>query len=618
MLDQLRQGAQGWVSKLLMAILVVSFAIWGIGGFEGYGSGTLATVGDEEISIPEFARAYQQYQRSAQSAGREVQPGVVLDRMLLNAALDDQARSFNLGVSSERVAQEIASDATFRGAKGFDKQRYDLILQNAGIRRQDYEADIRQGMVRQQLAGVVAAGIDVPQPMLEAAYRFQNEERTVSSLLVDESAIEPVGDPGEGVLQAYFEENKDSFTAPEYRTLGLILLDPAALAEPAAVSDEEVEKLYEQRKASLTKPERRRVEQITFATPAAATAALEKAASGVDFAALAQDSGAPLVDLGMKTQAEFPDAGIAAAAFAAEPNAVVAVTEGVLQPSLIRVTAVEPGSVTPLEEIADKLRSDVALRAARERVNDVYDQIEDERAGGALLEEAAAKLSLPYRTIAKVSREGLGEDGKPVADLPASKQLLEQAFESDVGIENNALRLGDGSYVFFEVLDIVPARQRPLDEVRDEVVAAWRADETAKRIEEKANALFARLQAGESLATLAAEINATVQTVEGVKRGVGAPGLSANAAAQAFGGPQGHVANAEADTPPDRILLRVDQVVAPLFLADSSDVKSMAAELQQALQNDVLSSFNRQLLQARDTRVNNTAFAQLTGAQQAQ
>jgi peptidyl-prolyl cis-trans isomerase D len=320
----------------------------------------------------------------------------------------------------------------------------------------------------------------------------------------------------------------------------------------------------------------------------------------------------------MKTQAEFLDPGVATAAFAAEPNTIVAAIEGALQPSLIRVVEVEPGSVVPLEEVAERLRDDIALRAAGERINDVYDQIEDERAGGALLEEAATNLSLPYRTIAKVSREGFGEDGAPLADLPGGEQLLAEAFESDVGLENNALRLGDGSYVFYEVLDIVPERQRTLDEVREEAVAAWKANELAARVEAKASALFERLQQGESLAAIAAEIGTTVQTVEGVKRGVGAPGLSANAVAHAFGGPEGHVANAEADTPPARILLRVDRVIAPAFFAEAADTEAIAEQLKEAMENDVLSSFNRQLLQARDTRVNNAAFAQLTGTAQAQ
>src|SRR5262245_6244441 len=78
MLDQLRQGAQGWVSKLLMAVLVLSFAIWGIGGFNGYHADRLASVGDAEVTVQDFSRVYQQAQRNAQQNGRQVNPEQVL------------------------------------------------------------------------------------------------------------------------------------------------------------------------------------------------------------------------------------------------------------------------------------------------------------------------------------------------------------------------------------------------------------------------------------------------------------------------------------------------------------------------------------------------------------
>ena len=99
MLDQLRQGAQGWVSKTLMGLLVLSFAIWGIGGFEGYGAGTLASVGDAEVSVQEFARVYEQAQRNSRQAGQQVNPEQVLRAVMMNAALDDAASQYGLGVS---------------------------------------------------------------------------------------------------------------------------------------------------------------------------------------------------------------------------------------------------------------------------------------------------------------------------------------------------------------------------------------------------------------------------------------------------------------------------------------------------------------------------------------
>jgi peptidyl-prolyl cis-trans isomerase D len=617
MLDRMRQGAKGWVSKLLMLLLVVSFAIWGVSGqFSGYGSGTLATVGNQEVTVPEFSRTLDRLQRS----GRQIPPEQVLNSLLLEAALDDEAADHNLGVSDEQIARQIAADPRFRGAEGnFDRSVFNAVLQNSGIDSNDYVRNLKQEAVRDQIASSISAGLQVPQPLVEALYRFQNEERTISTLLVDASAIEPVGEPDAVALQVFFDENRERFRAPEYRKLGLIVLDAASVADPAAVTPEEIGAEYEARSESFTRPERRRIEQIRFDTAEAAQQALQRLQEGTDFAVLAQERGLTPADLnlGLKTKAEILDPAIAEAAFAAEPNQPVLVTEGALEPSLIRVAEIEPGTVTPLEEVAPRLRDEIARRKAGERVQELYDQIEDERAGGATLDEVARILSLQFRTVDAVARDGTAPDGGPVADLPARDELLSQAFESDVGVENNPIRAGE-STVFFEVLETIPARDRSLDEARPAVVAAWQADDTQRRIADKAEALSDRLKRGEPIDALAAEIGQPVARFEGVKRGARPAGLSANAAAQAFAGPEGHVANAEADQPPARVLVKVDQVIAPAFFAEAADAKAIQVQLSEAIRNDLLQSFNRQILQARETRVNNAAFAQITNTPQTQ
>jgi peptidyl-prolyl cis-trans isomerase D len=620
MLDALRQAAGGTVSKILMGILVISFGIWGVAGrmVNDFGAATLARVGSQEITVPEFARAQEEYQSLAQQSGRQITPDQVLDQLLLSAALDDEAHRANLGVSEDHIAQSIAKDPRFHGQGGaFDRNVFQAVLQNSGLNRDDYVRNVRKNMVRQQIASSVGTGIAVPEPLVQALYRYQNEERTISFITVDAAAIDPVGTPDAKTLQAYFDENKEQFRAPEYRKLGLLVVDPSTLADPKAVKEEDVAAEYQRRKDFFTSPERRHVEQIRFATPDAAEQALKKAEAGTDFAALAKDAGMKPedVDLGMKTEAEFLDPAIAKAAFAAKPNTVVPVLKDALQPSLIRVTEVAPGSVTALQEVAPRLRQDLATRAARSRVQDLFNQIEDERAGGSTLEEVGKKISVPYRVIPAVAADGTSPDGAKV-ELPAQAQLLKGAFDSDVGVDNNAIRAGDEGYVFYDVLETEPAHDRKLEEVRDRVVKAWQAQETETRIAEKTEALLGRLQKGEALAALAAEIGKPVQTDEHVKRGTSATGLSANAVAQAFAGPQGHVADADSDTPPARILLKVDLVTVPAYFAEASDAQAIKTQLADALRSDVLQSFNRQLLQSRSTSVDNNVFAQLTGASQ--
>jgi peptidyl-prolyl cis-trans isomerase D len=166
--------------------------------------------------------------------------------------------------------------------------------------------------------------------------------------------------------------------------------------------------------------------------------------------------------------------------------------------------------------------------------------------------------------------------------------------------------------VFFEVTDVIPARDRALDEVRDEAVAAWTEAETGERIAARAESLLERLKNGEPLSALAAEIGKSAGTAEGVKRGDTRPELARNAIDQAFAGLEGHVANAEG-AGMSRILVKVDRVVVPAFFAETTDAEEIMRQLSAALKNDIVATFNQQIGSNRAISVNNAVYRQLTG-----
>ena len=629
MLDAMRQATSGVVAKILLGLLVVSFGIWGVAGrVSSIGSEALARVGDQEVSALEFDRSLRQrIEQLSRQTGTAVTLeqanaiGIsqqVLGELLSNAALDDRAADYNLGVSDDKLASRIVEDPAFKGPDGrFDRDRFRALLQNAGLREDNYVRTFRRSIARQQLAEAVAGGVKTPQPMVEAYYRYQNEERTLSGVTVDASAIEPVGEPTDTELQAYFDENVASFRAPEYRKLGVIVLDPAAMSDAAAVTDEEVAAEFEQRKSDFTVPERRQVEEIRFDTAEDLAEAKRQAESGTAFAAIAEARGkSPAdIDLGLKTKAEIIDQAVADAAFGAAENDVVAVPDGMLGPALIRVASIEPGGTKALAEVSDRLRSDLATRRADDRIVELYNAIEDERAAGGTLEEVAQKVGVPHRTIAAVAEDGSVPAGEPAYDLPAGDAVLADAFQSDVGVENDPIRSGDGGYVFYEVTEVIPARDRSLEEARDAVVAAWRESETADRIAAKADEMFQRLKAGASMEEIATAIGKPVARAENVKRGSQPPaGLSRNAVVQAFAGPEGHIANAEADTPPARILVKVQGVTAPAYFAESESARAVDGQLSTALGRDLLATYNSQLLQSAKTSINSAIYAQLTGS----
>ena len=131
--------------------------------------------------------------------------------------------------------------------------------------------------------------------------------------------------------------------------------------------------------------------------------------------------------------------------------------------------------------------------------------MEDERGGGASVVEAAQKLGLTAVTIDAVDRSGRLPNGQPATNIPRGLDVVSQAFNSDVGVDNDPISF-NGGYVWYDVLGITPSRERSLDEVKDQVEAKWREDQIASRLRTKATEMVQKLDQGGKLADEAAAV----------------------------------------------------------------------------------------------------------------
>src|SRR5690606_26897859 len=487
MLDSLRKAANTWVAKLLLGLLVVSFAIWGISGqlFTGVGNDVL-TAGRTSVSMLDFRLAYDRRVREisnslgtrltrqqAAALGVEDQ---VLAELAAGAALDETARRIGLGVSQDRLAQLAASDPAFRGANGrFDRNQFEYILRQIGMSPQAYLANQEKAVMRSQIVDAVAEGVTPPDLLLRNVALYRGEDRTVEYVALPRSLVEPIEPPQEDVLKSWFEERKNDYAAPEYRRIDYVQLEAEDIADPSVISDEQVKAAYEQQKARYSKPELRTIEQLTFTDKEAAAAARESLRAGTTCEGLVEREGRTLEDvsLGSLARGEIADDAIAEAAFSLAEGQVSDVVDGVFGPVLLRVSKIEPETVTPLEEVRDEIRQELALEEASRLVIDTYDAYEDARAGGATLQEAAEQLNLTVRTIEAVDSEGLGPDGTAVTNIPRVRELIQEAFQTEVGVENSPIAIGSNGFLFYEVSEVIPARERTFEEVHDKVLADW-------------------------------------------------------------------------------------------------------------------------------------------------
>jgi peptidyl-prolyl cis-trans isomerase D len=603
MLDTLRNAAGTWVAKALLLLLVVSFAVWGISGqlAGGIGGNNVVTAGETTVSTNEYRLAYDRQisvlsQQFGQRITREQATvfGIdqqVLAQLIAGAVLDEQARKMGLGLSKERLADLTRQDPAFQGPDGkFDRQQFDYVLQQVGMRPDDYLASRGKVAIRQQIVEAVSDGMKAPDAFLRAVALYRGEDRTVDYIALPKALVEPIEEPAADVLAKWFEENKATYAAPEYRKISYVKLEPEDIADTTSIADEQVKADYETNKAKYSTPETRTIEQVVFKTAEAAKAARDRIRAGSTFDDVVKAEGKTPADalLGTFARDKIADAAVGEAAFKLQANEVSDVIQGAFGPVLIRVTEIKPEVVRPLDEVKEEIRKDLALAEANRVLLDVHDSYEDARAGGESLHEAANKLKLKVVTIDAIDRAALRPDGSVVNDLPVSQDLLRGAFETEANVENPALNLSSNSFVFYEVEGITPARDRTLDEVRAKVVADWKAAETQARLSAKAAEMEKKLKDGATLEALATALKLEKQTKRGLKREAddadfGKPGVAA-----VFGVPQGGTGIFSSPQGDGQILFKVTEVFEPAGAGPESVPEEARNSFASGLADDLL------------------------------
>ncbi|MEW5422873.1 SurA N-terminal domain-containing protein [Amorphus sp. 3PC139-8] len=625
MLNQLRRGASTWVAKVLIALLVLSFGIWGIADiFRGFGANQVARVGDTEITAVEFQRDYNRaLQRLSQQAGRPIPadeaiqyglPRQILGALATDALLTDAAKDYGIGVGDERVAASIRDDSTFQGPSGqFDRNRLQQILAANGMTEDGYIEDQRNLLERRQLVDGLFGGLGVPTVYLEAVNQYRNEERTIRYFTVDRDAIDAIPDPTDDELTSFYNEHKAEFAAPEYRALALLQANAETIANPSSISEEDAREVYDGSPNRFGTPETRHVQQVFFDDKARAQAAAQKLASGTPFEEILVSAGRTMsdVDLGTVDRSQIVDPAVAEAAFSLEgPGAEV--VDGRFGTVLVRVSEINPGARQPFSEVESTIRQELAQQAAEREVLDLYDEVEDAFAGGATMQEVAKRFSIPLQMVPAVSASGTAPGGANVT-LPAKDDLLSDAFDTEVGADNPPIQVGPADYVWYRVTDVTPARDRPLDEVRGPVIAAWTETQVTDKIATLAQDAAERVRNGESLEAVAQSIGAEVQTSEPFTRDGNAGTLPQGAVTAAFDGPQGSITDvAAADT--RHLVIEVASVDRPAFFAEAADNEPARQRLQRSMGDALVGSYVAALERERPMEVNQQMLNQIVGA----
>lgn len=625
MLDGIRVLSKHWIGRailtIVMGFIIVSFAIWGIGDMlRGFRSDTVGEIGGAKLTGEQIRLAYQnELTRIQRQLGRAVsndqarQLGLdrsVLDRIVDETVLDQQIKRLGLTISDAAIADALRDDPSFKDASGaFDRARFEAAIRDAGFNEQTFVQRQREVYTRREVAEAVTGDMGAPDALLTAMNRYRNETRSIDVATLSPAAAGAVPAPTDAELQTWFDAHKSQYRAPAYRKIALVTLAPADIAKADAVGAADARKFYDANKDRFGSPERRRLLQIVYQTEDEAKAAAAKLAGGASFDALLADKGLKEsdVDLGLKTKAEMFDKAVAEAGFALAPGATVGPVKGEFGYAVLKAAEVQPSAYKAFADVEPEIRAELALRDAGDRVRDLRDRIEDERASGRPLADAAKAAGLQVRVIDAIDATGRDAAGAVVPNVPDPERVLRSVFGSDVGVDNDVIATPTRTYVWFDVLGVTPARDRTLAEVRDKATAAWTAQQTAARLREKADALLARIRGGESFDAVAKAAGLDVRRFDGVRREGTVTGLSQSAATQAFNVKVGEAGSAAADGD-GRSLFVVRSSAVPPLDAKSAEATQLSKALAEQLSGDVIAEYVARLRADAKVTLDNAAI----------
>ena len=546
MLAAFRAFAKSWVAAILIGLLIVAFAIWGIRDvFRGRISDSVITAGSRTVSSADFKRQFDAYKsRVEQQMGQPIPYDVaaangLVDRVLQGLSIQEAFGDFlnRIGVrpSDKLVIAQIEKiPAFFDPVSGrFDRVGYQRKLADNGLTAAKFEGEVRDDLADQHLGAGIANGLVVPRAYTSLAAIFEMESRDISYFTLGATSVAKPPAPTDAQLADFMKQNQARLMRPEFRTLTVVRFSPETVSANAPVDPAELKKRFDFKKDTLSRPETRTVVQIPAKDAAVAAQITARLAKGEQPDAVAKSLGVDAISYPDKPQSAIPDRKVAAAAFAMKAGQTSAV-QGDLGQAVVKVVAVTPGHQITLEEARPMLEAEIRKDAGAEKVNTESQAYDDAHDKGASLPEAAQKAGVTPVTIGPVSQQGVGPDGKPVAGL--NQKLMETAFGLPQGGESDLIDTGGGDYFAVKVDKISPPAMPSLAEIKPDMIKAWTMSEIAKRLEAKADEVSGRLRKGESLQAVAASAGSKVEHVANLDRRTAAqnPAVSQDILAQAF------------------------------------------------------------------------------------
>jgi len=567
MLQKLRDKTTGWIATVILGLLIVPFAFFGIEQYMVQRTDNYVAKIDapptwwqtapawwpvsvfwrhDEIAIDDFRAAYERARQQARTEQGAAFDGRAFEsadnkRAILDSLIDQRvqrmsAQQSGVVVSESQVRDTIQGITAFQVDGKFNPDRYRLALasQVPAQTPRDFERVVREGLQQSMYASGIAESGFVTGSELDRLIRLMGEKRDARVLVVPAPAAD-TGPVTAAEIQQWYQTHQSRYRMPESVSIEYVELDAKSMPPPPAADEASLRQRYEQEKSRYTQQEQRLASHILVRVEEGANAAAQKAAeqkaaqlaaqaqaAGADFAALARsssdDTGSKATggDLGWVSKGSMVPA-FEKALFAMKAGQVSAPVKSEYGWHVIQLREVKGGAQETFEEAREALAIEQA-EADRERAfNELSTRLVDlVLKNPSSLGPAARAVNLPVQKAGPFARNAAeGIAAQPAVQRAAfSDRLIQDGMVSD------PIEIAPGHSVLIRVVSHTPERVQPLAQVRDQVIAAVRGDRSAKLAAKQADALLVRVKAGETLEAIAAAQGLPApQVVGGLPRG---------------------------------------------------------------------------------------------------
>lgn len=521
MLTEIRDRATGWIAWIIVIIISIPFALWGVNEyFAGGTSLNVAVVNGQEIDQQAYRRALEERRSMARRMlGNQFDPDTanslefrtaVVEELILQQLLHENTQSAGFRVSDEQLAMFIRTTPQFQTDGEFDSGAYQQSVRALGYTRTGFENYLRQQNVLQQMRDGFERSLFLTSGDEENLLALAREKRVFDYATIALEQFVANIDISAEEIKEHYNLNPELYQSPEMAKVDYVQLAVADLAENIEVGEADVQRFYEDNKERYKKPEQRTASHILLTLDEDADDATvqevvqhaeslaNRARAGEDFAELAkeysQDPGSAVLggDLGMV------DVGIMVKPF---EDALFAMQEGEVSDPVktrygyhvIKLTGLIPGQTKELAEVHEEIEQEERTRQAEALFVDraetfrnlVFEQPES-------LDPVVEELGLELRTSDWFSRGS----GTGIAD---NVKIRDVAFSDDVyieGLNSEAVELDINTLVALRRKEVRPARTKPLEEVRAQIEQTLKQNKARESVLKRGQELLADLNGG--------------------------------------------------------------------------------------------------------------------------